>query len=93
MNFSLSKSQLMIQKSIRKFASETLEEWANYLDRESKPLPPEIVREMGRLNIWGIQAPAEFGGADLDTVSYCLVIEEISRVSAAVGLGVTVHNS
>ena len=83
----------MIQKSIRKFASETLEEWANYLDRESKPLPPEIVREMGRLNIWGIQAPAEFGGADLDTVSYCLVIEEISRVSAAVGLGVTVHNS
>jgi len=48
---------------------------------------------MGRLNIWGIQAPVEFGGADLDTVSYCLVIEEISRVSAAVGLGVTVHNS
>ncbi|HOT44791.1 MAG TPA: acyl-CoA dehydrogenase family protein [Spirochaetota bacterium] len=93
MDFSLSKSQLMAQKSIRKFASETLEEWANYLDRESKPLPPEIVRVMGRLNIWGIQAPVEFGGADLDTVSYCLVIEEISRVSAAVGLGVTVHNS
>lgn len=93
MDFSLSKSQLMIRKSVRKFASETLEEWANYLDRESKPLPPEIVREMGRLNIWGIQAPAEFGGAGLDTVSYCLVIEEISRVSAAVGLGVTVHNS
>lgn len=93
MDFSLSKSQLMIRKSVRKFASETLEEWANYLDRESKPLPPEIVREMGRLNIWGIQAPVEFGGAGLDTVSYCLVIEEISRVSAAVGLGVTVHNS
>jgi alkylation response protein AidB-like acyl-CoA dehydrogenase len=93
MDFSLSKSQLMIQKSIRKFASEVLEEWANYLDRESKPLPPEIVREMGRLNIWGIQAPAAVGGADLDTVSYAIVIEEISRVSAAVGLGVTVHNS
>ncbi len=93
MDFSLSKSQLMIQKSIRKFASEVLEEWANFLDRESKPLPPEIIREMGRLNIWGIQAPVKYGGADLDTVSYAIVIEEISRVSAAVGLGVTVHNS
>ncbi len=83
----------MIQKSIRKFASEVIEEWANHLDRESKPLPPEIIREMGRLNIWGIQAPVAYGGADLDTVSYAIVIEEISRVSAAVGLGVTVHNS
>lgn len=93
MDFSLSKSQVMIQKSIRKFASEVIDEWANILDRESKPLPPEIVKEMGRLNIWGIQAPAAYGGAELDTVSYCLVIEEISRISAAVGLGVTVHNS
>ncbi len=78
---------------MRKFATEVLDEWSNYLDRESKPLPPDIVREMGRLNIWGIQAPASCGGAELDSVSYCLVIEEISRVSAAVGLGVTVHNS
>ncbi len=69
MNFSLSKSQLMIQKSVRKFATEVLEEWANYLDRESKPLPSDIVREMGRLNIWGIQSPASHGGAELDTVS------------------------
>jgi alkylation response protein AidB-like acyl-CoA dehydrogenase len=93
MDFSLNKTQLMIQKSARKFAAETLDEWASVLDRESRPLPPEVVREMGRLNIWGIQAPARYGGADLDTVSYAIVIEEISRVSAAVGLGVTVHNS
>ncbi|OHD63915.1 MAG: acyl-CoA dehydrogenase [Spirochaetes bacterium RBG_13_51_14] len=93
MDFSLSKTQLMVQKNIRKFAAESLDEWANVLDRESKPLPAEIVREMGRLNIWGIQAPVRFGGADLDTISYAIIIEEISRVSAAVGLGVTVHNS
>jgi alkylation response protein AidB-like acyl-CoA dehydrogenase len=93
MDLSLSKSQLMIQKNIRKFATEVLEVWANVLDRESKPLPDEIVREMGRINIWGIQAPVQYGGAGLDTVSYAIVIEELSRVSAAVGLGVTVHNS
>jgi alkylation response protein AidB-like acyl-CoA dehydrogenase len=93
MDFTLARHQLMIRKSVRKFATETLEEWATTLDRDSKPLPPEVVREMGRLNMWGIQAPEEFGGAGLDTVSYAIVIEELSRVSAAVGLGVTVHNS
>ncbi|MBN2159801.1 MAG: acyl-CoA dehydrogenase family protein [Spirochaetes bacterium] len=93
MDFSFSKAHLMIQKNIRRFASEVLEEWANVLDRDSKPLPPHVVREMGRLNIWGIQAPAQYGGAGLDTVGYSIVIEEISRVSAAVGLGVSVHNS
>jgi alkylation response protein AidB-like acyl-CoA dehydrogenase len=93
MDLSLTKSQLMIQKNMRKFATEVLEEWANVLDRESKPLPNEIVREMGRLNIWGIQAPVEHGGAGLDSVSYAIVIEELSRVSGSIGLGVTVHNS
>jgi alkylation response protein AidB-like acyl-CoA dehydrogenase len=93
MDLSLTKSQLMIQKNMRKFATEVLEEWANVLDRESKPLPDEIVQEMGRLNIWGIQAPVEHGGAGLDTVSYAIVIEELSRVSGSIGLGVTVHNS
>ena len=93
MDFTLTKTQLMVQKSVRKFAAEVLEEWAPVLDRESRPLPPEIVAEMGRLNLWGIQAPARFGGADLDSISYAIAIEEISRASAAVGLGVTVHNS
>ncbi len=83
----------MVQRAVRAFARETLEEWANVLDRESRPLPAEIVAEMGRINLWGIQAPVRYGGAELDTVSYAIAIEEISRVSAAVGLGVTVHNS
>ncbi|TFH40200.1 MAG: acyl-CoA dehydrogenase [Chrysiogenales bacterium] len=84
---------MRVRKAVRKFASESLEKWANYLDRESKPLPEEIIKEMGRLNLWGIQAPRELGGAGLDSISYSIAIEEISRVSAAVGLGVTVHNS
>jgi butyryl-CoA dehydrogenase len=93
MDFTLSKIQLMVQKSVRKLATEVLDEWAPVLDREARPLPPEIVAEMGRLNIWGIQAPKRFGGAGLDSISYAISIEEISRISATVGLGVTVHNS
>jgi acyl-CoA dehydrogenase len=93
MDFILSKTQVMVQKSVRKFATEVLEEWAPVLDRESRPLPADVVAEMGRLNLWGIQAPAEYGGAGLDSISYAIAVEELSRVSAAVGLGVTVHNS
>jgi len=93
MDFTLNKTQLMIQKSVRAFASEVLGQWAHIIDRESRPIPAEVVSLMGELNLWGIQAPVKFGGAGLDTVSYAIAIEEISRVSAAVGLGVTVHNS
>jgi len=93
MDLGYTKTQIMVQKNVRKFAGEVLDEWSHYLDRESKPLPDDVVGKMGDLNIWGIQAPLKYGGADLDSISYCLAIEEISRVSAATGLGVTVHNS
>ena len=93
MDFTHTKTQMMVRKAVRTFAMETLEEWAQYLDRESKPLPGDVISEMGRLNLWGIQAPRDLGGAGLDSVSYVIAIEELSRVSAAVGLGVTVHNS
>lgn len=93
MDLSLNGTQLMVRKAVRAFAREALEEWAGALDRESRALPPEVTAEMGRINLWGIQAPVEYGGAALDSISYAIAIEELSRVSAAVGLGVTVHNS
>jgi butyryl-CoA dehydrogenase len=48
---------------------------------------------MRPLNYFGLQVPREYGGAELDTTSYAITIEELSRVCAAVGLCVTVHNS
>ncbi|MCP4137870.1 MAG: acyl-CoA dehydrogenase [bacterium] len=93
MDLSYSKKNQMIRKNIRMFAEKELGKWASVLDRDSTPLPGDVVEKMGELNIWGIQAPSEYGGADLDTVNYAIVIEEISKVSAATGLGVTVHNS
>ncbi|MCK5310591.1 MAG: acyl-CoA dehydrogenase family protein, partial [Desulfobacteraceae bacterium] len=93
MDLEFSKKQLMVQKNIRNFSRKVLGEWDHILDRESRPLPGKVVDLMGELNIWGIQAPVEYGGAALDTVSYSIIIEEISRVCASTGLGVTVHNS
>jgi butyryl-CoA dehydrogenase len=48
---------------------------------------------MGPLNYFGLQVPKKYGGAELDTISYAITIEELSRVCAAIGLCVTVHNS
>ncbi len=93
MDLSLNPTQRMVKKNMKKFCAEVLAEWAPVMDRESTPLPAHVVQKMGDLNIWGIQAPRELGGACLDSISYAIVIEEISRVSAAAGLAVTVHNS
>ena len=48
---------------------------------------------MGTLGYFGIQAPKEFGGAAMNTVDYIIVIEEISKAAAAIGLCTSVHNS
>ncbi|MCP3952362.1 MAG: acyl-CoA dehydrogenase [Desulfobacterales bacterium] len=82
----------LIRKTVREFAENEIKPHASDLDRDAR-FPWEIVEKMKPLNFFGLQAPKEYGGADLDTISYAIVIEEISRVSAALGLCVTVHNS
>jgi alkylation response protein AidB-like acyl-CoA dehydrogenase len=62
------------------------------LDREMR-FPWEAVEKMGPLGYFGLQAPKEYGGAGLDTISYAIAIEEISRACAGMGLCVSVHNS
>jgi butyryl-CoA dehydrogenase len=52
-----------------------------------------VIEKMRPLNFFGLQIPKEYGGAEVDSISYAITIEEISRVSAGVGLCVTVHNS
>ncbi|MCP4760782.1 MAG: acyl-CoA dehydrogenase [archaeon] len=93
MDLTLNKTQKMIQKNMRKFCVDVLGPWAPVLDKESRFLPDNVVSQMGEVGIFGIQAPEKYGGAALDTVSYSLVIEEISRVCGSTGLTTTVHNS
>jgi alkylation response protein AidB-like acyl-CoA dehydrogenase len=63
---------------------------AKDLDLEAR-FPWEVVEKMGKLGYFGIQVPEELGGAGMDAVSYVIVIEEISRACAALGLCLTVH--
>src|SRR3990172_6369107 len=83
--------QKQIRRMTRQFAKAELAPIAKEIDEEAR-FPWEVVEKMGPLNFFGMQAPRAYGGAELDTLSYCLAIEEISRVCAAMGLTIAVHN-
>jgi butyryl-CoA dehydrogenase len=91
-DFTLSIQQKQIRQMARQFARAELAPIAKEIDEEGR-FPWEAVEKMRPLNFFGLQAPRRYGGAELDSISCCLVIEEISRVCGAMGLTVTVHNS
>ena len=82
----------VLRKSVREFAEGVLGPIAAEIDQQAR-FPWEVVEAMRPLQYFGIQAPPAYGGAGLDTISYAIIIEELSRVSAGVGLCVSVHNS
>jgi len=92
LDFTFSIQQKQIRRMARQFAEAVLAPIAKEIDEEGR-FPWEAVEMMGPLNFFGMQAPRQYGGAETDSISYCLVIEEISRVCAAMGLAVAVHNS
>ena len=84
--------QAVIRRSARGFAETKLGPVASEMDRTGR-FPREIAGEMGALQYFGLEIPHQYGGAGLDSVSSVIVIEEISRVSGAMGLCLSVHNS
>jgi butyryl-CoA dehydrogenase len=82
----------VVRKAVREFAEAELGPIAHDIDRDAR-FPWEVVEKMRPLNFFGLQTPREYGGAALDTISYAIAIEEISRISAGMGLCLTVHNS
>ncbi len=83
--------QAVIRRTVRKFAEERLSPAAVEMDA-TEEFPTEMAREMATLHYFGLEVPEKYGGAGLDTVSYSIVIEEISRSCAAMGLCLVVHN-
>ncbi len=92
MDFNPCMKHKAVRKAVRMFAESELAPIARDIDRDAR-FPWDVMEKMKPLNFFGLQAPRAYGGAAMDTVSYAIVIEEISRVSAAVGLCLTVHNS
>ena len=81
----------LIRNSVRHFAETELSPIAAEIDRKAT-FPLDVIEKMKALNYFGLQVPREFGGAAMDSVSSAIVVEELSRICAAVGLCVTVHN-
>lgn len=92
MDFSLTEKQNIVRRSVRAFCEREIAPIARDIDQEAR-FPWEVVEKMGKLGYFGIQVPEELDGAGMDAVSYCIIIEEISRVCSGLGLCVTVHNS
>ncbi|HPP80668.1 MAG TPA: acyl-CoA dehydrogenase family protein, partial [Deltaproteobacteria bacterium] len=82
----------LVRKAVREFAEAELGPIAHDIDRDAR-FPWEVVEKMRPLNFFGLQVSRDFGGAGLDSISYAIAVEEISRISGAMGLCVTVHNS
>ena len=92
MKLELNDQQKMIQKMVREFAEKEVGKIAAEIDKEEK-YPTETLKKMAKLGLLGIIIPAEYGGAGLDTVSYSIIVEEISRKCASTGVITSVHNS
>jgi butyryl-CoA dehydrogenase len=92
MDMLLEEKHRTIRQSVRRFCDRELRPIASRIDQEAR-FPWDVAEKMGTLGYFGIQVPESLGGAGLDAVSYAIIIEEISRVSGAIGLCVTVHNS
>lgn len=92
MNFTLTQEQESIKKAVREYAEKYIAPTA--AERDEKELfPRNIFDEMGRLGFLGIPYPEEYGGAGCDQISYVIAVEEISRVCASTGIGLSVHTS
>ncbi|MBP1649339.1 MAG: Acyl-CoA dehydrogenase, partial [Bacteroidetes bacterium] len=91
MEFNLSETQQLIRETARKFAEEQLAPGTIERD-EKEEFPYEAVKAMGELGFMGMMVPEQWGGAGLDTISYVLAIEEISRVDASCGVIMSVNN-
>jgi alkylation response protein AidB-like acyl-CoA dehydrogenase len=92
MEFGFSETQQLIRDTARKFADEQLAPGTIERD-EKEEFPYEAVRAMGELGFMGMMVPEEWGGAGLDTISYVLAMQEISRVDASCGVIMSVNNS
>jgi len=92
MDFELSPEQLEIRGLARDFTAAEIEPHAADWDREHR-FPSELLAKLAGLGLLGVCVPEELGGAGADFLSYILVLEELSRGDAGVGVTVAVHTS
>ncbi|MGD6991463.1 acyl-CoA dehydrogenase family protein [Sutcliffiella horikoshii] len=92
MNFDLTSEQAMIKKTIREFSDEVVAPGALQRDRDKK-FPVEVFQQLSQLGMMGLPFPEEYEGAGADTVSFAIVVEELSRACGSTGITYSAHVS
>jgi alkylation response protein AidB-like acyl-CoA dehydrogenase len=92
MNFDLTSEQEMIRKMIREFADAEVAPGAYERDK-TKEFPIEPFRKLAEMGIMGLPFPEEYGGGGADTVSFAIVVEELSRACGSTGITYSAHIS
>ena len=92
MNFELTEEHKMIREAARDFAQNEL--LPEVIDRdEAQSFPVKQIKKLGELGLMGMMVNPKYGGAGMDTISYVLAIEEISKVDASCSVVMSVNNS
>lgn len=91
MNLRFTEEQEMMRKMVRDFAQSEIAPFVEKM--EEGEFPKEILKKMGELGLMGIPVPEQYGGSEMDFISYIIAIHEISKVSATVGVILSVHTS
>ena len=92
MFFELSEEHLAVREAARDFAQQVLK--PGVIERDSKmQYPTEQVRQMGELGFLGMMVDPQYGGGGMDSLSYVLAMEEISKVDASAAVCMSVNNS
>lgn len=92
MNFEYSEEHLMIKEAARSFAQQELLPGVIERDTHEK-FPTEQIKAMGELGFMGMMVSPEYGGGGMDTISYVLAMEEISKIDASASVVMSVNNS
>ena len=92
MKFNLSEEHLMIRKSAKDFAQQEL--LPGVIERdENQKFPTEEIKKMGQMGFMGMMTSSKYGGGGMDTISYILAMEEISKIDASASVVMSVNNS
>lgn len=91
MDLQFTEEQQMMRTMVKNFAKTEIEPFIPRM--EAGEFPREILTKMGELGLMGITVPEKYGGSDMDFISYIIAIHELSKVSAVVGVILSVHTS
>ncbi|MGB0479744.1 MAG: acyl-CoA dehydrogenase [Flavobacteriaceae bacterium] len=92
MHFNLTDEQIMVREAAREFAQTELLPGVIARD-EAQEFPDNLVKKMGALGFMGIMVSPKYGGSGMDTLTYALIMEELSKVDASASVMVSVNNS